>query len=112
MRESDTQKAPFYQVTPGYFQTVRTRRFSAGGDFDERDRAGARAASHVVNETFARSIPKGRFGGWQPLPIDSLWRVDQCSGSKQPLPFVTGLVTGLVTAKTSGIEVVGVVESR
>jgi len=56
MRESDTQKALFYQVTPGYFQTVRTR-LLAGRDFDQRDRAGARRVA-VVNETFTRSIPK------------------------------------------------------
>jgi len=56
VRESDTQKALFYQVTPGYFQTVRTR-LLAGRDFNEGDRAGARRFK-VVNETFARSIPK------------------------------------------------------
>jgi predicted permease len=60
VRESDTQKALFYQVTTGYFQTVRTR-LLAGRDFDERDRSGARRVA-VVNETFAHSVPANRGG--------------------------------------------------
>jgi predicted permease len=56
VRQSDTPQALFYQVTPGYFQTMRTR-LLAGRDFDERDRAGAPRVA-VVNETFARSIPR------------------------------------------------------
>jgi ABC-type antimicrobial peptide transport system permease subunit len=56
VRQSDVQKALFYQVTPGYFPTLRAR-LIAGRDFDQRDRAGgARVA--VVNETFARSVPR------------------------------------------------------
>jgi predicted permease len=56
VRESDLQKALFYQVTPGYFQAVRTRMVT-GRDFDGRDRAGARRVA-VVNETFARTFAK------------------------------------------------------
>jgi len=108
VRESDTQKAPFYQVTPGYFQTVRTR-LLGGRDFDERDRAGARRVA-VVNETFARSIPKDAsavgsrfrstpYGEWTNAPaVSSRFRLSP------------DLSRGL-SREDEWIEVVGVVES-
>lgn len=58
LRESDTPKALFYQVTTGYFQTLRTR-LLAGRDFDNRDRSGARRVA-VVNEAFTHNMPGHR----------------------------------------------------
>jgi hypothetical protein len=85
-RESDTQKALFYQVTTGYFQTVRTR-LLAGRDFDERDHAGGRRVA-VVNETFAHSMPASRSG------------ISSAVGSRFRL-----------SPNSEWIEVIGVVES-
>ncbi len=53
-RDSDTPMALFYQVTPGYFQTLGTR-LLAGRDFNDGDREDGRYVA-VVNETFARTF--------------------------------------------------------
>jgi len=55
-RDSDAPMALFYQVTPGYFQTVGTR-LVAGRDFDSGDRTGARLVA-VVNETFGQTFAR------------------------------------------------------
>jgi predicted permease len=82
VRDADLQEALYYQVTPGYFQSVGTRML-AGRDFSAGDRTGARRVA-VVNETFARTFAR--------------------NGPAVGMRF-------RVTRTGSWIEVVGVVES-
>lgn len=54
VRDADVPQALYYQVTPGYFESVGTR-LLAGRGVEAGDRAGARRVA-VVNETLARSF--------------------------------------------------------
>jgi predicted permease len=59
-KASDVPLAPFYYVSPGYFQTMRTR-LIAGRHFDQRDRPGPKPVA-MVNEAFVSKLLDGGDG--------------------------------------------------